>query len=143
MTEPTSGVTQRNLVTWEHLLVAQGHLLTMQECLLVAWEHLVAQGHLLATLEHLVSSVVSLVTAHAKRKQSKLPVKNMRYADLMYTSYHLPHVDQIHRVLPYSNYRCKRQLIVTMTWVCDSNSNSGIRRELTRSMRQVIHTRIK
>jgi len=57
--------------------------------------------------------------------------------------YQLPHVDRIHRVLPYSNYRCKRQLIVTTTWVCGSNSNSGMRRELTRSVRQVIHARIK
>src|ERR1700704_4496914 len=112
-----SGVTWRNLVAWEYLPVAWGHLLDVWECLLVAQEHLVVQGHLLATLEHLVSLVASPATAHAKRKQSKLPVKNMRYADLMYTSYQLPHVDRIHRVPPYSNYRCKRQLIVTMTWV--------------------------
>ena len=58
----------------------------MRECLLVAWEHLVTQGHLLAAREHLVSLVV---TVHTKRKQSKLPAKNIRYTDLMYTSYHM------------------------------------------------------
>jgi hypothetical protein len=49
---------------------------------------------------------------------------------------------QIHRVPPYSNNRCKRQLIVTRTCICNSNSNSRMRRELTRGIRQVICIRL-
>ena len=70
----------------KHLPVTQEHLLAVWEHLPVTWEYLVVQGHLLATWEHLVSLVA---TAHTKRKQSKLLAKNMRYADLMYTSYHM------------------------------------------------------
>ena len=79
---------------------------------------------------------------HAREKEAE-QAASQEHEVCRFNVYQLPHVDRIHRVPPYSNYRCKRQLIVTTTWVCDSNSNSGMRRELTRSVRQVIRTRIK
>src|SRR6266581_484012 len=37
----------------------------------------------------------------------------------------------------------KWKIIMTRTWIYDSNSTSGMRRELTRSVRQVIHSMLK
>ena len=82
--EPTSSV--KKPVARERLLVARGHLLAVRERLPVAREHLVVQGHLLTGQEHLFNLVA---IAHPNGKQSKLPTRNMRYADWMYPSYHM------------------------------------------------------
>jgi len=81
--EPTSSV--RKLVARGHLLVAREHLLLALEHLLDVREHLVAQEHPLAAREHQFSLVA---IARVNRKQSKLPTRNVRYANLTNPSYH-------------------------------------------------------